>query len=502
MVALQERNELASDDMYKGHKVVVMPSSTLNVRDVVSSRNTLNGERPRSLSAGRAQLRSRDIVQEVYDRMGVSRDAPAEAFSPERRGQLVREQSAADPAEKFSQRYREAAALSSSRGRSADPGFNEERRSRSLSRGPAVAGRWPPAPANDSPVQAPAKSWKREELASVAAAPLSLNWTGHSSRSESQEDNEDSDSPRRESQEDATTSTPSVKERISAYAGVRTPSRNFSTKKPANYNYGTTRERLPKIDIYQEAGKLESASKKGDDNDKSAGLASAPSAIPPSPAAAAAADAAAELVYRRSSGGSVKSTGWTSKSTPKANTNGISTPKAMNGITGGYLAAIKSPPSTSKAVAPILTEAPLAEISAAGGYGDGNSPAASSVSVDDFVASPAGNRSEYALAKKPSWAARGTARSANEGTSRHAKPSALSSADIDRIVEQRVHSRLSVIEMRLEEQMQRLEKRVEERMKARIKVIDEKIDKMNSMLAMLLSRELSGIGNENRENEI
>lgn len=48
--------------------------------------------------------------------------------------------------------------------------------------------------------------------------------------------------------------------------------------------------------------------------------------------------------------------------------------------------------------------------------------------------------------------------------------------------------------------MQCLEKRMEGRMKTRIDVIDEKIDKMNSMLAMLLSRELSG--HENRENEI
>lgn len=498
MVALQEKNELARADMYKGHKVVVMPA-----RDVVSSHNTFNGDRPRSLSAGRAQTRSRDIVQEVYDRMGVSRDASADAFSPTRgrstAPQPGREQSGADPADKFSQRYMEAAALSSSRGRGADPGLNEERRSRSLSRGRALAGRWPPAPANDSPIQAPVKPWKKEELGSVAAVPLSPNWTGQNSRSESQEDNEDNDSLRRESQEDATTSTPSVKERISAYAGVRT-SRSFSTKKPVHYNFGTPRERPPKIDIYQEARKLVSTSKKGDDNDKSAVVAPVPSAIPPSPAAAAAADAAAELVYRRSSG-------WTPKSIHKA-TNGKSTPKAINGISGGYLAAIKSPPSTSKPVAPVPTEAPLAEISAADGYGDGYSVAASSVSVDDFVASPTCNRGEYALAKKPSWSERGkhqvspTARSANEGTSRQAKPAALPSADIDKIVEQRVQARISVIEMRLEEQMQRLEKRMEERMKTKINLIDEKIDKMNSMLAMLLSREFNGCDNENRENEI
>jgi hypothetical protein len=519
MVALQERNRgngSACADSQNGHKVVAMPS-TLNVQEVVSSRNgTFNANRPRSLSAGRAATRPRDIVQEVYDRIGVSRDAPAEAFSPERRGHsspsLQRgQQSTADSAaDKFSQRYREAAALTGPRGRSADSDVIGERRSRSLSRGRAVAGRWPPAPASEpSPVQTPVKLWKKEEATPVAAVPPSPNRKPQYSRSESQDDSEDNDSLSKESQEkDVTTSIPSgaVKDRISAYAGVRNSSRSFNAKKQAHkIPYGTPRERPPKIDIYEEARRLEPTSKTGDEDDKNTGLAPAPSAIPPSPAAAAAADAAAELVYRRSSVGSAKSLGRTPKSTP--------TPKASSGITGGYLAAIKSPPSANKPVAPIATDAPLAEISAADGNGDGNSVAASSVSVDDFAFSPSSNRGESASAKKPSWTERHnktqvspTARSANGGyystndTSQHAKPAAPASADIEKIVEQRVQARVCVVEMRMEEKMQRLEKRMEERMKARIDVIDEKIDKMNSMLAMLLSRELSG--NENRENEI
>jgi hypothetical protein len=54
----------------------------------------------------------------------------------------------------------------------------------------------------------------------------------------------------------------------------------------------------------------------------------------------------------------------------------------------------------------------------------------------------------------------------------------------------------------MEEQMLRLERRVEEKLNARIGMLDEKIDKMNSMLAMLLSRELSASENERRDNEI
>jgi LPS O-antigen subunit length determinant protein (WzzB/FepE family) len=152
----------------------------------------------------------------------------------------------------------------------------------------------------------------------------------------------------------------------------------------------------------------------------------------------------------------------------------------------------------------------MVEISATDGNGDGNSVAASSVSVDDFAFSSTGNRGEYPSPKKPSWTERHdktqvspTARRANgcqNSTNDMSRSAAQASADIEKIVEQRVQARVAVVEMRMEEQMQRLEKRMEGRMKTRIDVIDEKIDKTNSMLAMLLSRELSG--HENWENEI
>lgn len=69
-----------SDDWYHGHKVVAMPSSAfggMSIREVVSSRNEndqTHGNRPRrSNSLGRQPVRpGRDIIQDVYDRMGVS----------------------------------------------------------------------------------------------------------------------------------------------------------------------------------------------------------------------------------------------------------------------------------------------------------------------------------------------------------------------------------------------------------------------------------------------
>jgi len=72
-----------SADWYQGHKVVAMPSSAfggLSIRDVVSSRNEqteaatgFNNRPRRSSSLGRQPMRpGRDIVKDVYDRMGVS----------------------------------------------------------------------------------------------------------------------------------------------------------------------------------------------------------------------------------------------------------------------------------------------------------------------------------------------------------------------------------------------------------------------------------------------
>jgi hypothetical protein len=72
----------SKDELYHGHKVVAMPSSAfggMSVGAVVSSENTDHRastprRRSRSRSIGRkgSVSRSRDIVQDVYDRMGVN----------------------------------------------------------------------------------------------------------------------------------------------------------------------------------------------------------------------------------------------------------------------------------------------------------------------------------------------------------------------------------------------------------------------------------------------
>lgn len=294
MVALQERNfSPNSSELYKGHKVVAMPSSggdgePLSVRDVVNTRTAFDPNRPRSKSAGRATTRSRDIVQEVYDRMGVSRgDEAAFDDDPFKSNEQEYQRSATpgrgrggehstDPADKFSRRYRAAAALSSprtsnDRGRAEQQDGGSARRCRSLSRGRAVAGRWPPAQ-NSSEQQTlpqpvasfmPRKTEESPAAAAAAAAPLSPK-ASHKhtfSRSESQEEiNSESDCSSPKEETTTATSVPSVKDRINVYAG-RNSSRNFPQKKPFNYQTYASQKRPAPIDIYQDVRKQESPPK-------------------------------------------------------------------------------------------------------------------------------------------------------------------------------------------------------------------------------------------------
>jgi hypothetical protein len=130
-----------NDDLVKGHQIVVMPNSALGgmtVRDLVSSRD---GDQPqhkprRSRSAGRTVSRSRDIVQDVYDRMGVpySRGQPLDLSVDS--GTAASGIDARNPAPgRGRQASRHDADGVSGRGRSEQEDPERERRARSLSRG-------------------------------------------------------------------------------------------------------------------------------------------------------------------------------------------------------------------------------------------------------------------------------------------------------------------------------------------------------------------------------
>ena len=176
--------------LYNGHKVVAMPSlGGMSVQKVVTSRNET-----RSRSAGRTP-RSRDIVQEVYDRMGVSRDDLRHS-----------------KADQFHERYRAAAALSTTnlhnnnnnlntsgstngtpssttttttatRGRSMEPKDHRQtdgnRRARSLSRGRKISSLWPPTNSRTNAAAASGGGTGRENdntSTLLLALPPQLQW--------------------------------------------------------------------------------------------------------------------------------------------------------------------------------------------------------------------------------------------------------------------------------------------------------------------------------------
>lgn len=395
-------------DVSRRHEVVVAPSSLgMSVRDVVSSRNTLPDGRPRSRSAGRAPMRSsRDMVQDIYSRMGVdyttsgptsrtgssgdavSSERSSRSHAPQRArsGETPsQEQSTGAPsssvhnADKFQKRYRAAAVLSASpRGRNPEPG-TPERRSRSLGR------RWPPGRSVQTAGEpASTKAPTRAPILDMSSSPpspptrndapispigqrnyggntgsVSPRWQGNASAPsnstqprETQDDTEDKtetgDSVEKDEMRDEMPPPGSVKERLSVYSSSSKTknSRNFPKTYPVNYS--AKRDHPPKIDIYEEIRRAEDAERSlhdadGTENDSSAGPAPLPSLNSPSPAAA---DAASEPMVLRTGGGGKVVPAYSNKSQSGASMKSPKSPRkgSSSNVAGAFLAAINKSP--------------------------------------------------------------------------------------------------------------------------------------------------------------
>ena len=161
------------DDLLKDHEVVVMPNSALggmSVRDLLSSQDDDQPQHQprRSRSAGRTVSRSRDIVQDVYDRMGVSysRGQPLDLLVDG--GAVASGIEARNPAPaRGRQASRHEADGASGRGRSEQVDPERERRARSLSRG-RMQQRWQTAVTTKDP----SPISQRSSLAGSGSAPL------------------------------------------------------------------------------------------------------------------------------------------------------------------------------------------------------------------------------------------------------------------------------------------------------------------------------------------
>lgn len=128
--------------------------SNLHPNTNKGSSHSPNNPRSRSLSAGRTRQSTSDIVQDVYDRLGVNRadlSACDENLSAQKKTDGARPSPLAD---KFSSRYQDTAnpgrgrqqAVSASTTESPE---SQQRRSRSLSRGRVANTQWPPLQATN-----------------------------------------------------------------------------------------------------------------------------------------------------------------------------------------------------------------------------------------------------------------------------------------------------------------------------------------------------------------
>ena len=209
---------------YQGHKVVTLPST----------RN-----RQRSMSAGRQ--RSRDLVREIYDKIGVERDPPAAtapvAAAPESPAQQQNHQQG----QPFSERYRLAAA----RGRGREQTDERTPRSRSLGR---VSQRWPPtqsegpgSPKKRGLPASPNRSKTPTSPNRVAAPPSPARSSPGISHSRSFDGRPTS---RTDSIEGL-----SVRDRISVLSRAQSRRRSVDPQYAASF---AVRERPPKVDIFEE----------------------------------------------------------------------------------------------------------------------------------------------------------------------------------------------------------------------------------------------------------
>jgi hypothetical protein len=151
-----------NSDVYNGHRVVAMPHlGGKSVREVVSSREPppVSASRrtatptQRSSSVGRASSsKARDLIQDVYDRMGVSREnlrSNAEISTDSRVGSryprvVTTNHMNINDTDVSPLPQQPPNQPPSTRGRGMDATTDGQRRARSLSRGRSVAGRWPP----------------------------------------------------------------------------------------------------------------------------------------------------------------------------------------------------------------------------------------------------------------------------------------------------------------------------------------------------------------------
>jgi hypothetical protein len=506
-----------------GHKVIAYPNAhqrSLQQNSLLASKSSeaTVGEnsiqipalkpvatRPRSLSASRTRRIGTDLVQDVYDRLGVTRGALVDS---------------ADTDHKFPSRLQQMGTVvaAAERGRSREPFEDPAMRTRSWSRG-RLRSRWPPATAaannaevlsSPKPEVRPLRSANNYETEVLSSKPRSFRgiddtavlspkprvfrsnseashlspklrtfrdtaasiYRVHSrstewkdekresvvlknSSSEWRDEKKEGDCNSQECDDEARSNVPSVRDRMHAFSGPEANKKVISPKrvdKPYASQF-VVREHPPKIDIF--GGEKNRESDILDDKD--------------------------EDVNSGSLGKHLQKHNGKQLTTNESSC-ALDSPKSLSGksnhVASAFLAAIQTSPSDKPVISRSYSYAPVTEM-----ISDDQASVAESVAVsmlsssgsDDQMSPTFVNRlgnKQGNVCKKPSWLERGKRLSGgNKGgptTTSHRRasppPSSLRvgtslsthserASVIEKMVDERVRARMNDLERRVEEQM-------------------------------------------------
>jgi hypothetical protein len=485
-----------NDEVYQAHKVVAFPSrGRVSVREAVSAQNVkappTQKPRPRSLSTGRTKTRPQDLIQDIYDRMGlqVKRDDPSGTVACNNSVYAAKSSPISNGTDDYGVYNDRSPAPGPVRGRgeiapTEEPSQNDPRRSRSLSRGRSLAKKWPPAAAQEevfgSPTGSPARASKqtptrttngRNATSSASAFVLERAPSYRTSAREWNDEKKEADEASLDENlidELLKVTPPSVKDRASVFGGANKnkpkPNRkNLRSSHDAQYAAQfAAREKPPKVNIYGSARHgTEGAERQMEEDNTGRSVHSATAALVGEP------DCGEEQPLK-----------------PKANhkhfeSNSSRSPKSTGKVASTFLAArhTSKPPQEQLPRVKHSATAPMEEISASSDPAAGTDSASvgmSSVSGGEFA--PAANRLLGGGARKPSWQERNRVPAYGAGINNNIGKKSTASEDIEKIIDERMQAQFQNMESRMEASLHHWMQKMDEKMMARLDAMEEKIN--------------------------
>lgn len=488
-----------SDEAYRAHKVVAFPSrGRVSVREAVSAQNvkaTIPTPRPRSLSIGRTRTRPQDLIQDIYDRMGLQgkRDDPSGTVACNNTVYAARNSPINNGKDDYGVYSDRSPAPEPVRGRverapTEEPSLNDPRRSRSLSRGRSLAKKWPPPTDQEetfvSLTGSPARVSKQTPTRTTNGRNVTSNVSGfaleripsyRTSAKEWNDEKKEADEPSNDDDllDDLLRVTPpSVKDRASVFGGANKP-------KPTNRNilrgshdaqYAAqfaVREKPPKVNIYgsarpvaEEAEQEIEEQREDDTGRRSTGRSAYAASLVGEP------DCGEEQPLKP------KGNEWNAEANSVASSR---SPKSTGNVASNLLARLQNPKPPQEQILGMKHSAtvPMEEISAS------SDPAAVNDGASVGMASVSGGGFSGGGARKPSWQERNRASTYGSGTNNNIGKKSNASEDIKKIIDERMQAQFQNMESRMEASLQRW---MDEKTMARLDAMEEKINRIYNSL--------------------